>query len=187
MADLDSTQLRKGTVFEYYGKVYLVLDYKHVKKGRGLATVRVKVRDIESGSSVEKTFSSNEKVDSVSLTHKSAQFLYTDNLFAYFMDSEDFSQFQVEKDRIEWELNFLTEGMKVSMLWMGEKIISIDIPKKVTLKVTATEPAVLGDTAASATKDAQVETGLHLHVPLFVKNGDMLIINTEKGTYVSKG
>lgn len=186
MADLESTQLRKGTVFKHYDKVYLVLDYKHIKKGRGLATIRVKVRDIESGASVEKTFSSNEKVDSVALTHKSAQFLYTNEELAYFMDSEDFSQFQIGKDKIDWELNFLTEGMKITVLWMGDKIISVDIAKKVTLKVRSTEPAVMGDTATNATKDAELETGYHVQVPLFVKNGDALVINTEKGSYVSK-
>jgi len=187
MAEVISTQLRKGTVFKFNNKVYLVQDYKHIKKGRSLAIVRLKVRDVESGSTVEKTFTSNEKVESVSLDHKSAQFLYSDNEFSYFMDSSDFNQFQIENKRIEWEKNFLSEGANVRVLWLQDKVVHIEISKKVKLKVKYTEHAVSGDTAISATKKAELETGFELQVPLFIGINDFIIVNSEKGNYVSKG
>ena len=185
-ADLESTKLRKGVVFRLTNRVYLVLDYKHVKKGRGLATVRVKVRDVESGSIVEKTFTSNEKVESVDLVYKSSQFLYSDEEVFHFMDSNDYSQFQVGSDVIDNQKDFLTEGVKVKVLWLGEKVVGIEIPKKLEFVVDYTEPAVAGNTATGATKEAKLVTGFTLQVPLFIKKGDEILINTEKGTYVSK-
>jgi len=186
MANLESTKLRKGVVFKDQNRVYLVLDYKHIKKGRGLATVRLKVRDIENGTTVEKTFTSNEKVDSIDLAHKSAQFLYSDQDKSYFMDSSNYTQFQIENEKIGKQRKFLTEGVKVKVLWMDVKVISIEIPKKVSLKVSYTEPAVVGNTATGATKEAKLETGFELQVPLFIKKDDRIMVNTEKGTYVSK-
>jgi len=187
MATLDTTELRRGTVFRYNGRVYLVLKYKHVKKGRGLAIVRVKVRDIERDANLEKTFTSNEKVESEDLIHTKAQYLYADSEYAYFMDSEDYSQFQITLREVDWEKNFLVEGAKVDVIWLEGKVVSIQLPKKVSLKVKYTEPAVVGDTATSATKKAELETGYELQVPLFVKNNDLLVVNTESGDYVSKG
>lgn len=186
MSVLDSTQLRKGVVFRDKNKVYLVLNYKHVKKGRGLATVRVKIRDIESGAILEKTFSSNERVESAEITHKSAQYLYSDNEYTYFMDTQDYSQFQVKNAMIGEEKRFLKEGLKVEVLWLEDKVVSIELPKKVGLKVKYTEPGVVGDTACGATKEAELETGFKAQVPLFIKIGDIVKVNTESGTYVSK-
>lgn len=186
MGDLNSTQLRKGIVFEHEGKVYRVLDYKHVKKGRGLATIRVKVRDIEGGASVEKTFTSNEKVDSVALSYTSAQFLYSDSAKAYFMDTKDFSQFDVPIETVEELSKFLQDGSKVQVMWLEDRVVGLTIPKKMTFEVTQTGPGVAGDTVANATKEAEIETGYKLQVPLFIKNGDKIIINTENETYVSK-
>jgi len=187
MADLESTQLRKGVVFRYQGKNYLVLNYKHVKKGRGLATIRCKVKNIDTGAILEKTFTSNEKVESVDLKRKSAQYLYSDDEYSYFMDSKSYSQFQIKNDIIEWEKNFLQEGLKVNVVWVEENVVDVEIPKKVDLEVKYTEPAVIGDTACGATKEAELRTGYKLQVPLFIKIGDLIKINTESGGYVSKG
>ena len=187
MGDLGSTQLRKGVVFKDSNRVYLVLNYKHVKKGRGLATVRVKVRDIESGATFDKTFTSKEKVESVDVVHKSAQFLYSEKESSYFMDSKDYSQYPVKNAMIEWQRNFLIEGLKVKVLCLGDKVISIELPKKVNLKVKYTEPAVLGDTACNATKEAELVTGFKIQVPLFIKTGGTIKVNTERGAYVGKG
>lgn len=186
MGTLDSTQLRKGVVFKHQGNVYMVLDYKHVKKGRGLANVRVKVRDVESRATVEKTFTSNERVESVDIIQKSAQYMYSDDENFHFMDSKDFSQFGVRKELINWESKFLTEGLKVNILWLDDKVVSLELPKKVGLKVKYTEPGVVGDTTCGATKEAVLESGYKLQVPLFVKIGDVVKVNTESGKYVSK-
>lgn len=187
MTTLESTQLRKGIVFKEQNRVYLVLKYKHVKKGRGLATVRVKVRDVETGATVEKTFTSNEKVESIDLVHKSAQYLYSDKEYSFFMNSDDYIQFQIENDEIAWQRKFLVEGMQVQVLWLEDKVISVDLSKKVKLKVKYTEPGVAGDTVGSATKEAELATGFKLQVPLFIENGDIIIVNTDSGNYVSKG
>ncbi|MFC1780193.1 elongation factor P [Patescibacteria group bacterium] len=184
---LDSTQLKKGTVFTQDGRTYLVLDYKHVKKGRGLATIRVKVKDVENGSIVEKTFSSNEKVESAEIEYKSAQFLYSDDEHSFFMDSSDYSQFQISIKDIKWQGKFLVEGAKLKTIWLKDKIIGVEIPKKVTLKVADTGPGTAGDTVTNAMKEAELETGYILQVPLFVNNNDSIVVNTENGNYVSKG
>ncbi|MDD3647820.1 MAG: elongation factor P [Candidatus Dojkabacteria bacterium] len=183
---MHSTQLKKGAVFKDGNQVYVVLDYKHIKKGRGLAVVRIKVKNVEGGAIVEKTFSSNEKVESVDLIHRSAQFLYSDAEYCYFMDSRDYSQFQVEKENIDWQKNFLIDGGRADVLWLGEKVVGVDIPKKVSIKVKYTEPAVAGNTAGSAYKEAELETGYKIQVPLFIKIGDVVQVNTERGTYSSK-
>jgi elongation factor P len=184
---LQSTELKKGAVFKLNGKTYRVLDYKHVKKGRGLATIRVKVRDVESGAIVEKTFSSNEKVEPAEINYRSAQFLYSDDLRAYFMDSEDYSQFDIALEDIEWERNFLKDGTKVKTIRLEDRVIGVELPKKVTLEIKNTGPGVAGDTATTALKEAELETSYKVQVPLFIKNGDLIIINTESGNYVSKG
>jgi len=187
MADLNSTRLRKGILFKKDGKIYIVKHYRHIKKGRGLASIRVKVRDIKSGASVEKTFTSNEKVESVDLEYKKAQYLYSDGDIAYFMDSRDFSQFEMREDMIASEKRFLKEGMNVRVTLVEENFIGIEIPKKVTLKVTNAEVGIAGDSANNPTKAVEVETGYSLQVPLFISAGDSIIINTEKGTYVGRG
>ena len=184
--NIGSTQLRKGTAFKDNDRAYVVQDYKHIKKGRGLAIVRVKIRDINSGSIVEKTFTSKEKVEGVELIRKSAQYLYKDSENYYFMDSQSFSQFEVNKEMLKGKRNYLTEGMKVDTVWLDEKIVDIGIPKKVAMVVKKTEPAVAGDSATNPTKEAILETGYKVQVPLFIKSGDQILMNTEKGIYVSK-
>ncbi|MBN2015713.1 elongation factor P [Candidatus Dojkabacteria bacterium] len=186
MATLDSTELRKGIVFKDSGKVFIVLTYKHVKKGRGLAIIRVKVRDVESGSIVEKTYSSKERVESADLEHKDAQYLYSDADYFYFMDCSDYSQFQISRKIVEDYKDFLTEGLKIKTLWLEDKVVGLQVPKKVVLEVVSTEPGIVGDTAGSATKNADLETGLKIQVPIFIKKGDKIIVNTELVTYVSK-
>ncbi len=186
MISIDTTHLRKGTVFKSNGRVYLVQTYKHIKKGRGLAVVRVKVRDVETDAVVEKTFSSNEKVEAAEINYKSVQFLYNDDNYCYFMDLNDFSQMQIEIEKIEEDLGFLVEGLKLRALILGDKVISIEVPKKVKIKVKQTGPGIMGDSAANKTKEAILETGLRLQVPLFIKEGDEIIVNTEGRNYVSK-
>jgi elongation factor P len=186
MANLNSTQLRKGVVFKDQNRAYIVLDYKHVKKGRGLAHIRVKVRDLEGGATLEKTYSSNEKVESVDITRTTAQYLYSDKEQSYFMDSKDYSQFGLKNAMIESERKFLREGIDVGVLWLEGKVVSIEIPKVVELKVKYTEPGVVGDTACGATKEAELESGFKLQVPLFIKIGDVIRVNTERYNYISK-
>lgn len=185
MSKIESTKLRKGAVFTDDGKTFQVIDYSHTKKGRGLATVRVKVRDLESKAVLEKTYSSNEKVESAELNYKSAQFLYSDENKSYFMDTKDYSQFELKNDLLEDHLKFLTEGIKVRVQVLEEPV-GILIPKTVTLSIKYTEPGIAGDTASGATKEAELETGLTVQVPLFIDINDKIVVNTDSCEYVSK-
>jgi elongation factor P len=175
--------LRSGSIFEYDNRKYVVLKYQHIKKGRGQATIRVKVRDIESQVITEKTFTNEQSVSEADVQKKTAQFLYSDDRFAYFMDTDDYSQYELEKEQLETELNFLTDGMKVITLYIDGKAASIELPKSVELVIAETEPAIAGNTATGAVKNAKLETGFVVKVPLFLKTGDKIRINTETGAY----
>lgn len=186
MGTIQTSSLRVGSIFEFEGRKYVVLKYQHIKKGRGQATNRVKVRDLENNAITEKTFTNEQSVNEADVLKRNAQFLYKDDKKAYFMDNDDFSQFEFEVEQMEWELNFLTEGMKVITLYIDGNPISIELPKSVELKVTATDPAIAGNTATNAMKDAELETGFSIKVPLFIKTGDVIRINTESESYVSR-
>jgi len=185
MAVLASTELKPGTVFKDE-QTYVVLKYEFIKKGRGQATIRVKVRNLETQSITEKTYSNEQVLDSGDVEKRSAQFLYKDDNALYFMDSSDFSQFEMSLEDWKWEANFIKEGAKVVTTYLDEKPISIEIAKAVELKVEQTYGAVSGNTATGATKEAVMETGFKMQVPLFIKEGEILKINTEGGTYVSR-
>jgi len=178
--------LRPGSIFEHDNHKYVVLKYQHIKKGRGQATIRVKVRDLENQVQVEKTFTNEQSVDEADVLKKTAQYLYKDKGKVYFMDTEDYSQFEFNDDQLKSELNFLTEGMKVITLYIDGKPVSIELPKSVELTVAETEPAIAGNTATGAVKIAKLETGYEVKVPLFLKTGDKVKLNTEEGTYISR-
>lgn len=186
MGALPSNALRNGSIFEYDGRKYLVLKYQHIKKGRGQATIRLKVRDLESNVITEKTFTNEQSVEAADVEKKSAQFLYSDDSKAYFMDVNDYSQFELPKEDLETELNFLTEGLKVITLYIDGNPVSIELPKSVELLVTNTTGATAGNTATNAMKKAVLETGYEIQVPLFIKQGQKIRVNTESGTYTGK-
>jgi elongation factor P len=183
---LNSGELKPGAVFVDGHEKFVVIKYWHIKKGRGPAVIRVKVKNIETLSITEKTYSSEQRFEQADVEKRTAQYLYSDASAAYFMDTADYSQFALDKEMIEWELNFLKDGEKVVTMYLDGSPISIETPKSVELKVTNTSSAIAGNTATGATKEAEVETGYHLQVPLFIKTGDVLRINTEMGTYTSR-
>lgn len=183
---LASNELRKGTVYLDSNEVLRVLDYQHKKYGRGQATIKVKVKNIHTGSISEKTYDSGAKLEQADTSKRNVQYLYQDGSSAYFMDSSDYSQFELSVTEIEHELRFLKEAETVVALFLDSKAVGIEIPKTVTLTVTKAVDAVAGDSATNATKKVTVETGAEIDVPLFVKQGDSLKINTESSTYVSR-
>jgi elongation factor P len=185
MASIASNALRVGTVFED-GDTFVVLKYQHIKKGRGQATIRVKVRNIETGSITEKTYTNEQKVEAADVEKRSTQFLYSDDAVAYFMDNADYSQFELSKESISWALNFLKEGDKVVTTFLSGRPVGIEAAKSAELVVTETSPAVAGNTATNATKVAILETGYSIQVPLFIAEGEKIRVNTEEGTYVSR-
>lgn len=180
---LSSNELRNGTVFKYEGKTWVVLKYEFVKMGRGSGTVKVRARDLVSNAIVEKGFNLNMKFEEATVEKRSAQYMYSDGTDAYFMDNESYEQYSFALKDVEDSLKYVIEGGKVVVVYLDGTPISIEIPKSVTLKVVYTEPAVKGDTSNNPMKKARMETGFEMHVPMFIKEGDVLKINTETGSY----
>lgn len=186
MAYLASNSLREGSLFIYDNQKYIVLKYQHIKKGRGQAVIRVKVQNIVTRSNTELTFSNEEKLEEFTAEKKSAQFLYKDGDRYFFMDNENFEQYELDSVLLANKANFLVEGMKVVVLFVENEPLSIDLPKSVILEVIDTEPAVAGNTATGASKVAIVGSGFNVLVPLFIKIGDKIKLNTETGKYSAR-
>ena len=170
---------KTGVTIEVDGNIWKVMEFQHVKPGKGAAFVRSKLRNMRTGAVNDKTFRAGEKVAKAQINNQKMSYLYSTGDAYVFMDNATYEQIEVPEAQLEHELNFLKENMEVS-------ILMFDLPTTVELEVTETEPGVKGDTAQGATKAATVETGYTLQVPLFVKEGDVLVINTSEGTYVSR-
>ncbi|MGA2821363.1 MAG: elongation factor P [Anaerolineales bacterium] len=183
---IDVNDLRKGVTFELDGHLYQVLEYSHNKPGRGNATIRTRVRDLRSGAVLEKTFQSGDRVQDIRLDHHQVQFLYADENFFTFMDSEDFEQSQIPRAVIGDSMGFMKEGLEVKLTQYDGEALDVDLPASVDLRVTEAEVAVKGDTATGATKLVTTETGLKVSVPLFVNAGDTIRVDTRNGSYLTR-
>jgi elongation factor P len=183
---IEVNALRKGTTFTDDGEIYKVLDFSHIKSGRGGATIRTKVINLRTGSIYEKTFSGGERVQDISLDHTEAQYLYTDGELYHFMDTETYEQPAFNREAIEDIIPYLTEGMKVKISSYNNEAIDIEIPTTVDLEVVGAEPGFAGDTATGATKPVTVSTGLVVQTPLFVNVGDIIRIDTRSGGYITR-
>lgn len=176
---------RTGATIELDGSAYQVVEFQHVKPGKGAAFVRAKLKNVQTGS-VEKTFRGGEKVPKAHLDRREMQYLYNDGEGYVFMDNENYEQTTLSADQIGDGVKWLLENMNIAVLLFKENIIGVDLPNFVELKVVDTEPGVKGDTATGATKKATLETGAVVHVPLFVNTGDMLRIDTRTGEYMER-
>lgn len=177
---------KTGVTIEVDGNIWKVLEFQHVKPGKGAAFVRSKLRNLRTGAVNDKTFRAGEKVSKALITNEKMSYLYSSDDSFVFMNNTTYEQIEIPRSHIEYELNFLKENMEVSVLMYGSEILGVDLPSSVELLVTETEPGVKGDTATGATKLATLETGYSLQVPLFIKEGDKLIINTAEGHYISR-
>lgn len=177
---------RTGLTIEVDGDIWRVMDFQHVKPGKGAAFVRSKLRNLRTGAVQEKTFRAGEKVAKAQIENRKMQYLYGSGDQHVFMDNESFEQIELPASSIEYELKFLKEGMEVHIMMFQGETLGIELPNTVELEVTATEPGIKGDTASGGSKPATLETGLVVQVPFFVNEGDRLIINTEDGSYVSR-
>lgn len=177
---------RNGLTVNIDGTVYQIMEFQHVKPGKGAAFVRTKLKDIINGGVVEKTFRPSEKFDQAHIERKEMQYLYEDGDLYYFMDNETFEQIAVNKDAVGDSLKFVKENENVKVVSYQGNVFSIEPPITVELKVIETEPGFKGDTAQGATKPAKVETGAQVMVPLFVEEGDMLKIDTRTSEYLSR-
>jgi len=183
---ISSNDFRPGTTIEYDGSIWRVIEFMHVKPGKGAAFVRTKLKNIRTGGVREMTFRAGEKVARARIENRQMQYLYSDGDNYTFMDSETFEQINLPREQLEYELNFLKENMNcVVMLYDGEAI-GLELPNTVELEVVETEPGIRGDTATGGSKPARLETGYSVQVPFFINIGDRLIIDTRSGLYVSR-
>ncbi|HEY4551342.1 MAG TPA: elongation factor P [Bacillus sp. (in: firmicutes)] len=177
---------KTGLTIEVDGSLWRVIDFQHVKPGKGAAFVRSKLRNLRNGAIQEKTFRAGEKVAKAQIDNRKMQYLYANGDQHVFMDTESYDQIELSEDAIEYELKFLKENMEVHiMMYQGESL-GVELPNSVVLEVTETEPGIKGDTASGGTKPATLQTGLVVQVPFFVNQGDHLIINTTDSSYVSR-
>jgi elongation factor P len=183
---IDVNDLRKGVTFEFDGQLFKVLEYSHHKPGRGNATIRIRARNLKTGSNIEKTFQSGDRVQDARLDFHNVQFLYSDGDHFHFMDNETFEQPAIPADMIGDTAGFLKEGLECKLTFYQGAPLDIELPTSVDLKIEWAEVAVRGDTATGVTKKVRVETGLEVQVPQFVKEGDTIRVDTRTGEYVTR-
>ena len=183
---IDVNELRKGTTFEYDGNLYKVMDYHHHKPGRGNATIRVKTFNLRTGTNLEMTFTSGDRVQDVRLDFHNVQYLYNDGQFYHFMDLETYEQPAISIEMIGDASDYLKEGMEVKLTFYEGEPIDIELPLTVDLEVVEAELAVRGDTATGVTKKVVTETGLQVQVPNFVEVGDIIRVNTNDSSYITR-
>ena len=179
-------EFRNGATFELDGQIFQVVEFQHVKPGKGAAFVRTKMRNIITGSTVERTFNPSDKVQDAHIERKDLQYLYNDGDLYYFMDTETFEQMPINKETIGDTFKFVKENMIVKILSYKENVFGIEPPTFVELEIIETEPGFKGDTATGATKPATLETGAIVKVPLFINQGDVIKIDTRTGDYLER-
>jgi elongation factor P len=183
---IDAGELKKGMTIELDGQLFQVLDYQHIKMGRGSAQLRLKLRNIRAGHTTERSFQASEKFAKAFVERRAVQYLYNDGDIYHFMDSETYEQTAVDKGQIGDALGYLKEELTLDLLTYKGETIGIEIPLSVDLKVVDTGPAFKGNTVSAGTKPAVMETGITIQVPLFINNGDVLKIDTRTGAYIER-
>ena len=183
---ISTADFRNGMCIEYNNKLCTIVEFQHVKPGKGGAFVRTKLRDIKTGRVVDYTFNAGTKFDSVRLETKKMQFLYSDGTDFNFMDMSSFEQLSIPAETVGSAANWLKENDEATLMYAGDELISIEPPMFVELEVTETEPGFKGDTATNTTKPATLETGVTIQVPTFVEIGDVLQIDSRDGRFVTR-
>lgn len=183
---ISTGELRKGIAIEIDGDLWQVLDFHHIKMGRGSAQIRMKLRNVKRGQTVERTFQAGEKWPRAWLDRRPVQFLYRDGRDFHFMDTESFDQFVLDGEQLADAVAFLKESMTLDRVSYEGETIGVELPITVDLRVTETEPGFAGDTASGARKPATLETGHVLQVPLFVQQGDTVRVDTRTGEYQTR-
>jgi len=183
---ISASDLRKGVTFEHEGNVYVVLDFLHVKPGKGAAFVRTKLRNVISGGTTETTFNPTTKLLEAVIERKEMQYLYNDGELYYFMDQETFEQIPLNYEKVEDAIKFLKENNFAVIKFYKGDAFSVEAPNFVELQITETEPGIKGNTATNALKPAIVETGAQVMVPFFINEGDSIRIDTRSGEYMER-
>ena len=183
---LSLNEIKTGKVIEISGEPYVVIKTDHHKMGRGGAVLKTKLKNLISGSVLDKTFQGNDKAEAASTEKKQANFMYKDDNEAYFMDNESYEQFSLSLARIGGKKNYLKDGVDVDVLYFNNQPVAIELPAKIVLKVISAPPGVKGNSTGSVTKQIELETGVKISAPLFVNEGDMIKVNTETGEYAER-
>ncbi|MDD6771894.1 MAG: elongation factor P [Inconstantimicrobium porci] len=183
---ISAGDIRKGTTFELDGQVFTVVDFLHVKPGKGAAFVRTKLRNVIAGGVTERTFNPTAKFQEAVIERKEMQYLYSDGELYYFMDQETFEQIPLNYEKVEDAIKFLKENMLAVIKFYKGEAFSVEAPNFVELLITHAEPGVKGNTATNVTKPATVETGAVINVPVFVNEGDVVRIDTRTGEYMER-
>ena len=183
---INVNDLKVGMTIMYENNIYSVMDTQHVKPGKGAAFVQAKLKNLRNGSIIENRFNSSDKVEPARIEKKPMQYLYQMNDIYYFMDMNTYEQVEISKAQIGDEVDLLKENLTVDIMFFEGEMLGMNLPDKIALKVTHTEPAVKGNTTSSAMKDATLETGKVIKVPLFIEEGEELLISSKLGKYVSR-
>lgn len=177
------TDLKKGVVCQIDGKPYRVIEYGQKVMGRGGSIVNVKLKNLIDGSVIPKTFKGQDKIETAEVTTKTVQYLYNDGETYFFMDPDNFEQFELPSEIVDEAKGYLKEGDSLGLQFFGDRVINVELPKNLYLEVTYTEDVVKGDTTSNVLKDATVETGITVKVPAFIKVGDIISVDTSTGEY----
>lgn len=183
---ITTADFKTGMTILYNNQIFTIVDFQHVKPGKGQAFVRTKLRNLRTGTTTEYSFNAGEKLEQAMIEKKKMQYLYGGSEYC-FMDMETYEQVEIPAERLQWESKFLLESMIVEIVFYGDEILGINLPEKVSLEVTEASHAVAGNTATNALKEVTTETGLVVKVPMFIEQGDHIIVSTWDGKYNSRG
>ena len=183
---IDINDIKNGMTVIVEGNLYQIVDFLHVKPGKGAAFMKTKLKNLRTGGTIEKTFNTNIKIEKANISKKTMQYLYNTSDMYYFMDMNTYEQVELSESQIENEKKYLKENLEVELVYFESELIGLNLPEKVEYKVTYTTDAVKGNTSTNALKDATVENGLEVKVPLFICEGDIVVISTKDGKYVSR-
>lgn len=183
---INVNQLRNGVAFELDGQPFLVLKYEFTKMGRGNATIKVRVKNLKTQAVTVKSFSSGNNIQDIQLRRKKMQYLYSDANNSIFMDPESYEQVEIDNELIAEEKPYLSDGLEVQVLYWEEEALVLELPAKLTLVVKETDPGEKGNSVANIFKPAKLENGLDIKVPLFIKQGEKIVVDTRDGSYVAR-
>ena len=183
---INVNDFKSGITISYDGNIYVVIDYQHVKPGKGAAIVKAKLKNLRTGSIAEYSFGAGTKVATAHINKQLMQFLYKNGSSYSFMNMETYEQIDLDESQIANEAKYLKDGLEVYVTFYESEMLGLELPEKIAYEITKTEPAIKGNTATNATKDAIIETGMLVKVPLFIEEGEEIIVSTKDGKYVSR-
>lgn len=183
---LDVNEIKNGSTFVYEGQLYQVVEFLHVKPGKGAAFMKTKLRNLRSGNVVEKTFNTNIKFEDARIERQRVQYLYNTGDVYYFMNTQTYEQLELSDTQVGDNKDYLLDNMEVDIAMFNGELLGLTLPEKIEFTIASCEPSVKGNTATSAQKNAYTETGLLVRVPLFIETGDKIIVSTKDGSYVSR-